>query len=184
MNRQHVQISKFLSYVLRHRPESVGLELDENGWVGVDELLEAARRNGRTISRVELERVVADNDKQRFSLDAQTNRIRARQGHSVEVDLNLLPVQPPELLYHGTVGRFLDAIREQGLLRGDRRHLHLSVDEPTARQVGKRRGRPVILVVESGRMHSDGRSFYLSENGVWLTDFAPPEYLRFPDDAG
>ncbi len=184
MNRQHVQISKFLSYVLRHRPESVGLELDENGWVDVDELLEAARRNGRTISRVELERVVADNDKQRFSLDAQTNRIRARQGHSVEVDLNLQPVQPPELLYHGTVGRFLDAIREQGLLPGDRRQVHLSVDEPTARRVGERRGRPVILVVESGRMHSDGRSFYLSENGVWLTDFAPPEYLRFPGHAG
>ena len=98
MNRQDVQISKFLSYVLRHRPDSVGLELDENGWVDVDELLEAARRNGRTISRVALERVGADNDKKRFSLDARTNRIRARQGHSVEVDLNLQPVEPPELL--------------------------------------------------------------------------------------
>jgi putative RNA 2'-phosphotransferase len=174
--------SRFLSYVLRHRPETVGLELDEGGWVRVDELLAACRRHGRPISRAQLEAVVRSSDKQRFSFSRDGLRIRANQGHSVPIDLGLAPVAPPELLYHGTVARFLDAIRQEGLLRGKRHHVHLSADEPTARRVGRRRGAPVVLVVESGRMHRDGLTFYRSANGVWLTDAVPPEYLRFPGE--
>ena len=147
----------------------------------MDELLDACRRHGKPISRWQLEEVVATNDKKRFSFSADGLRIRANQGHSVEVDLKLEPREPPELLFHGTVARFLDSIRRQGLARGSRQHVHLSPDEETARRVGQRRGRPAILVVEAGRMHRDGHPFYLSENGVWLTDAVPPEYLRLHD---
>ena len=180
MNRRHVKTSKFLSYVLRHRPDSIGLAPDEGGWVPVDGLLEACRRHDHPISRDELDDVVATNDKRRFSFSPDRSRIRANQGHSISVELGLKPVQPPELLFHGTVERSLDGIRREGLARGKRHHVHLSPDEETARRVGKRRGRPVVLIVESGRMHRDGLAFYLSANGVWLTDSVPPEYLRFP----
>ena len=176
------RISKFLSLVLRHRPETVGLELSPDGWVDVDELLSACRANGRSISRAVLNEVVATNDKRRFSFSDDGQQIRANQGHSVDVDLGLEPVEPPERLYHGTVARFLEAIRREGLVRGNRQHVHLSADRQTADNVGQRRGRPVILVVESGRMHADGHKFYLSDNGVWLADAVPPEYLRFPGE--
>ena len=182
MTRRTDRTSKFLSYVLRHRPESVGLELDEAGWVCVDELLAACRRHNRSISRVELEEVVRTNDKRRFSFSPDGLKIRANQGHSVSVDLELEPLAPPELLYHGTVARFLDPIRQEGLVRGKRHHVHLSGDEPTARRVGQRRGKPFVLVVEAGRMHRDGHVFYRSANGVWLTESVPPEYLRFPEE--
>ncbi|MHC4405874.1 MAG: RNA 2'-phosphotransferase [Planctomycetota bacterium] len=180
MNRQSIRMSKFLSYVLRHRPESVGLALDEGGWVSVDELLEACRAQGRPISRRELHEVVTTNDKKRFALSPDGLRIRASQGHSVSVELGLEPREPPELLYHGTVERFLDSIRKEGLVRGKRHHVHLSPDEATARRVGKRRGRPVVLVVEAGRMHRDGHTFFRSANGVWLTESVSPEHLQFP----
>ncbi|MEN6494028.1 MAG: RNA 2'-phosphotransferase [Thermoguttaceae bacterium] len=181
MNPQQVQLSKFLSYVLRHRPDSVGLSLDEAGWVSVDELLEAARRHGQPFSRAELDEVVATNDKKRFSFSPDRLRIRASQGHSVPVELGLEPLEPPELLYHGTVARFLDSIRRQGLLRGSRHHVHLSPDRETAQKVGSRRGRPVVLVVEASRLHGAGCPFFRSANGVWLTEHVPPEYLRFPE---
>ena len=126
-----------------------------------------------------MEEVVATNDKKRFSFSPDGRLIRANQGHSVEVDLGLVPVEPPELLYHGTVERFLDSIRERAL-RGNRHHVHLSADRETAARVGQRRGRPVVLVVEAGRMHNDGQVFYRSENGVWLTEAVPPTYLQFP----
>lgn len=180
MNRQLVQLSKYLSYVLRHHPESVGLELEEGGWIPVVELLDACRRDAHPISLGQLQQVVATNDKKRFSFDATGRRIRANQGHSVEVDLELDPLEPPELLYHGTVARFLGSILQEGLVRGSRHHVHLSGDDATARRVGSRRGRPVVLVVEAGRMHRDGHPFYRSENGVWLTDAVPPAYLRMP----
>jgi len=122
--------------------------------------------------------VVRENDKQRFAISVDGNRIRANQGHSVAVDLGLQPVEPPELLYHGTIAKFLDSIRASGLVRGTRQHVHLSPDLKTARKVGQRRGRAVILVVESGRMWRDGHLFYRSENGVWLTGHVPPEYVR------
>ena len=183
MNRQTVKLSKFLSYVLRHHPDAIGLELDEGGWVSVDELLAAWRRHKHPISREELEEVVATNDKKRFSLSPDRRRIRANQGHSVPVDLGLAPLEPPELLYHGTVQRVLDSIRRQGLLRGQRHHVHLSGDPETARRVGRRRGRPVVLVVEAGRMHREGAKFYRSANRVWLTESVPPEYLRLHDES-
>ena len=184
MKPELVRISKFLSLVLRHRPETIGLTLAPDGWVGVDELLEACRAHGRAIPRHVLAEVVATNDKRRFSFNPDGTQIRANQGHSVDVELGLEPVEPPELLYHGTVARFLDSIRGQGLVRGSRQHVHLSADRQTAERVGQRRGRPVVLVVEAARMHRDGHEFYLSENGVWLTGAVPPEYLRFPHTFG
>ena len=181
MTRRTDRTSRFLSYVLRHRPERLGLELDAAGWVRVDELLAACRRHDRPISRAELEEVVRTSDKRRFSLSRDGLNIRANQGHSVSVDLGLEPLAPPERLYHGTVARFLDSIRREGLVRGRRHHVHLSADRPTARRVGRRRGAPVVLVVESGRMHRAGHVFFRSANGVWLTEAVPPEYLRFPE---
>ena len=133
--------------------------------------------------RQQVEEVVATNDKQRFSFSPDGRLIRANQGHSVEVDLGLVPVEPPELLYHGTVERFLDSVREKGLLRGKRHHVHLSADRETAARVGQRRGRPVVLVVEAGRMRREGNPFFQSENGVWLTHMVPPTYLQFPREA-
>ncbi|HZM77785.1 MAG TPA: RNA 2'-phosphotransferase [Candidatus Limnocylindrales bacterium] len=167
------KVSKRLSYVLRHRPDSVGLTLDEAGWVPVEKLLKALR-----ISRSQLDEVVAGNDKQRFIIEG--DRIRANQGHSVDVDLRLEPIAPPDRLYHGTVARYLDSIREQGLLRGSRHHVHLSADPETAAKVGARRGRPVILKVDSKAMAAAGHVFYRSANGVWLTDSVPPSFLVLP----
>ena len=179
MDRELISTSKFLSLVLRHQPETIGISLDDEGWVEIDVLLAAANRSGRKLTRPLLERVVRENDKQRFAISPDGKRIRASQGHSVDVDLGLQPVQPPELLYHGTVAKFLDSIRASGLVRGSRQYVHLSPDVETARKVGQRRGQPVILVVESGRMWRDGRTFYQAENGVWLTEAVPAEYLRF-----
>ena len=167
------KVSKRLSYVLRHRPDSVGLTLDEAGWVQVEKLLKAMR-----MSREQLDEVVAGNDKQRFIIEG--DRIRANQGHSVEVDLGLEPVAPPDRLYHGTVTRFLESIREHGLVKGSRQHVHLSADAQTATKVGARRGKPVVLEVDSKAMAAAGRLFYRSANGVWLTDSVPPSFLVLP----
>ena len=156
MDRELISTSKFLSLVLRRRPETIGITLDEQGWVEIDELLAAASHAGRRLTRPLLERVVRENDKQRFAISPDGTRIRANQGHSVQIDLGRQPTQQPELLYHGTVARFLDSIRESGLEPGNRQHVHLSPDVETARKVGQRRGRPVILIVESGRMWRDG----------------------------
>ncbi len=178
MRNRLVRTSKFLSLVLRHKPEVIGLELDDAGWAPVSELVRRAREHGRELSESTIREVVETNDKRRFSLSADGTRIRARQGHSIRVDLGLEPVTPPGVLYHGTARRFLRSIRRQGLLRGERHHVHLSPDEATAHAVGRRHGRPVVLRVDAGRMHADGHAFYLSENGVWLTDQVPAEYLE------
>jgi putative RNA 2'-phosphotransferase len=180
MTDELVRISKFLSLVLRHKPEEIGLTLDENGWAEVEELLRLANERGRTITRPLLDRVVAENDKKRFAFSDDGTRIRASQGHSVEVDLNLPPVEPPELLYHGTATRFLDSIRSQGLHSASRKHVHLSADAATAVKVGQRHGRPVVLVVRARDMHAAGHRFFRSANGVWLTDNVPVEFLTFP----
>jgi len=172
-----VASSKFLSLVLRHRPDVIGIGLDAEGWVSVEDLLAACAKHGRAVSRDQLDAVVRTNDKQRFAFSADGSRIRANQGHSVQVDLGLAPVEPSELLYHGTVERFLESIRRDGLTKGNRHHVHLSPDIQTATKVGQRRGRPVVLVIEAGRMFRDGHKFYRSENGVWLTDAVPPEYI-------
>ncbi|NRQ40659.1 RNA 2'-phosphotransferase [Nonomuraea sp. NN258] len=176
--RRMVRISKYLARCLRHDPQRIGITLDPHGWVGVDDLLSAAATHGFPITPDELRHVVESNDKRRYALE--NGRIRASQGHSVAVDLDLPVTEPPAILYHGTVQASVAAIRAEGLRRMRRRHVHLSPDRETATRVGARRGVPVVLVVDAGTMHGDGHTFYVSANGVWLTDHVPPGYLRFP----
>ena len=177
----HKRLSKFLSFILRHHPESIGIQLDAQGWVDIDELLQAAREDGQPFTRDLLEAVVRDNDKQRFSISNDGCRIRANQGHSLRsVELELEPRCPPDELYHGTVPRFLESIREQGLLKGARNSVHLSADRTTAISVGSRRGKPVVLEIAALAMAEQGYEFFLSENGVWLTETVPPDFIRFP----
>ncbi|WP_371168805.1 RNA 2'-phosphotransferase [Aliiroseovarius sp. 2305UL8-7] len=171
--------SKFLSRILRHEPELVGLSLGLGGWVLVDDLLRGIKRTGRTLKREELDRIVAESDKRRFTLSEDGRRIRAAQGHSVDIDLELPEAVPPKMLYHGTASANLDAIWAEGLLPGRRRHVHLSPDVETAIKVGTRHGRPVVLTVATGRMQSDGKAFWQADNGVWLTNAVAPEYLGF-----
>jgi len=172
-----IQVSKYLAKYLRHSPDKLGLTLQPGGWVSVVDLLSAARKHGFPISYDDLVECVKTNDKQRFAFNESGDLIRANQGHSVKVDLQLEEREPPETLYHGTVEWFLPSILKDGLVRGRRHHVHLSKDVETARKVGARRGKPVILNVEAGRMYQDGHKFYLSANGVWLTDSVPPNYL-------
>lgn len=173
-----VRLSKRLSYVLRHAPDSVGISLDAAGWVDIADLLAALARHGRPVSRAELVDVVARNDKQRFAIDATGSRIRASQGHSVPVDLGYPAAEPPAELFHGTVERSVPAILAEGLRAGNRHAVHLSPDVGTARRVGARRGRPVVLRVDAAAMVRDGADFTRSANGVWLVDAVPPRYLR------
>jgi len=172
--------SKFLSLVLRHEPGEIGITLDEQGWVGVDELLEALNAHGHALDFETLEQVVDTNDKKRFAFSEDGEMIRASQGHSVEVDLGYEPATPPEVLHHGTVGRFLDGIRKDGIRKGQRHHVHLSPSTATASQVGQRRGSPVLLAVRAAEMHAAGHEFHLSANGVWLTDHVPAKFIDFP----
>ncbi|MGV9344585.1 RNA 2'-phosphotransferase [Streptomyces spiralis] len=176
--RRTVKVSKYLSKHLRHQPGRIGLTLDESGWVGIDTLIVAAAAHGFPFTREELDQVVATNDKQRFAIEG--DRIRASQGHSIDVDLGLPPATPPAFLYHGTVARNLEAIRAEGLRPMNRHDVHLSPDRETATRVGARRGRPVVLAVDASAMHRDGHVFHVSANGVWLTKAVPPRYLRFP----
>lgn len=173
-----VRISKYLSKHLRHEPERLGLRLAPGGWVPVEDLLHASARNRFPITREELEDVVARNDKQRFSFDPTGELIRANQGHSVDVDLQLAPADPPDVLYHGTGDRSAEAIARSGLRKMRRHHVHLSGDVDTARAVGARHGRPVVFEVDTAGMRRAGHTFYRSTNGVWLTDHVPPKYLR------
>ncbi len=178
MNTSVVATSKFLSLILRHQPEKIGLSLDANGWADIDELLRLSAAKGKPLTRALLQEVVATNDKKRFVLSEDGTKIRASQGHSVSVDLGLVPVVPPPMLFHGTATRFLDSIRQQGLLKSSRQHVHLSPDEPTAIKVGQRHGKPVVLRIASGKMQWDGHQFFHSANGVWLTDHVPAEFLE------
>jgi putative RNA 2'-phosphotransferase len=172
-----VRVSKRLSYVLRHQPASVGVTLDHAGWVDVDVLLTALARHGLPLTRAELDHVVTTNDKRRFAFDETGTRIRASQGHSRRVDLGYEPQSPPARLFHGTVDRFLPVILAEGLRPGRRHAVHLSADSATARAVGERRGRPVVLAVDAAAMAADGHAFTRSANGVWLVDAVPPRYL-------
>lgn len=176
-HRERTERSKFLSYVLRHRPDTVGITLDANGWVSVEELLNACAQNGKAISKAALEEIVRTSPKQRFALSDDGTRIRANQGHSVAVELGLSPQTPPPVLYHGTVETSLASILREGLKKMSRHHVHLSYDRATAAAVGGRRGKPLILEIDAGRMHRDGYVFYKSDNNVWLTDAVPAEYL-------
>ncbi|MFI9556398.1 RNA 2'-phosphotransferase [Nonomuraea endophytica] len=177
--RRLVRVSKYLSKHLRHEPGRIGLELDPNGWTDVGTFLAAAAAHNFPITREELDKAVAQNDKRRFTVE--DGRIRANQGHSVPVDLDLPVATPPEVLFHGTVAQVLPAIRAEGLRPMNRHHVHLSPDRETARRVGARRGRPVILVVDAAAMHASGHDFHLTANGVWLAATVPPVYIRFPD---
>ncbi|MEU8382392.1 RNA 2'-phosphotransferase [Streptosporangium sp. NPDC048865] len=177
-DKRLVRVSKYLSKHLRHQPERIGLVLDPHGWADVDTLLAAAARNGFAITRDELAQVVAGNDKRRFTVE--DDRIRANQGHTIGVDLDLSPAEPPEVLFHGTVEAYVGAIRVEGLRPMARHAVHLSSDRETAVRVGARRGRPVVLVVRSGEMHRAGHEFRISANGVWLAAHVPPAHISFP----
>jgi putative RNA 2'-phosphotransferase len=175
-----LHISKLLSLVLRHEPARIGITLDSAGWTDVAALLAALAAHGQPMSRAELDRLVASSDKQRFALSPDGTRIRANQGHSVSVDLQLPPRRPPALLYHGTVAAALPGIRAEGLQKRKRHHVHLSADLGTATKVGGRRGAPIILTVRADAMAAAGHVFYCSANGVWLTDEVPPRFLEIP----
>jgi len=171
-------ISKFLSFVLRHEPASIGLTLDDAGWAPTDELLGKAAAAGRPITRELLNDVVATNDKKRFALSADGSRIRANQGHSIDVELGLAPLVPPAVLLHGTATRFVDSILSTGLTKRQRQHVHMSEDIGIARAVGQRYGAVVLLEIDAKAMHAAGHQFFRSDNGVWLTDHVPTPYLK------
>lgn len=178
--KEIIRTSKFLSLVLRHEPERVGLKLGEAGWVGVDVLLQAVNANGVALTLEQLQHIVATSDKKRYAFSEDGQRIRASQGHSVEVDLQYPPQTPPEILYHGTATRFLDGIRQDGLQRMERHDVHLSAETKVTLQVGGRHGRPALLTIRAGEMHRAGFVFRCSANGVWLVDHVPPQFIEFP----
>jgi len=180
-DQQRVRVSKFLSKHLRLDPAGIGLTLEDSGWVPIDVLLDGCRQAGLEITRHDLAEIVATSDKQRFAFDETGIRIRANQGHSVEVDLQLQAAAPPAVLYHGTGSRAVDPILREGLRKMRRHHVHLSPDVETATRVGARHGRPAVFVVDAAAMARAGRVFYVSANGVWLTDEVPPEFLHLAE---
>lgn len=175
------EYSKLLSFILRHEPDFVGVTPDEAGWVSIEALLMGLEKREKPLSRQELEQIVRDSDKKRFSLSEDGERIRSNQGHSIEVALGYEAAEPPGVLYHGTASRFIKAIADEGLTKRSRHHVHLSTSIDTASKVGVRHGKLVLLEIQSARMHQDGFEFFLSANGVWLTDHVPVRYIVFPD---
>ena len=171
------KLSKFLSLILRHRPEALGITLDPQGWASVKDIRDKMAERGKGITLEELKEVVANNDKQRFKLSEDGKQIRANQGHSITVDLQFTPQIPPNTLYHGTATKYIDSILQQGLRKRKRTHVHLSKDKETALKVGQRHGKPFILLINAKEMQADGYPFYLSDNGVWLTDHVPIKYI-------
>jgi len=169
-----------MSLALRHKPDALDLQLDHQGWSTVDALIKGFQNKGINLTIEQLQKVVADNNKKRFTFNEDGTLIRANQGHSINIDLGFEPTTPPSTLFHGTATRFLDSIKSTGLEKRSRQHVHLSADKDTASQVGKRHGKLVILVVRSAEMHEKGFEFYISKNGVWLTDHIPPEFINFP----
>jgi putative RNA 2'-phosphotransferase len=176
--KQTKPISKYLSYILRHDPDEAGIILDENGWTNVDTLIQQVRLRFPELDMSMLEYVVATNSKQRFSFNEDKTLIRANQGHSINVELNLLAQEPPMVLFHGTSQDNVKSIMNNGLHKQQRHHVHLSENVTTALQVGSRHGRPTVLKIHSGKMHEAGYIFYISANKVWLTDHVPPEYIE------
>jgi putative RNA 2'-phosphotransferase len=177
-NQRHTKLSKFLCLILRHKPETIGIELDIQGWADVSKLIENLNNAGKRIDIETLKEVVETDNKNRFLFNENFKKIRANQGHSINIHLGYNPQQPPEFLYHGTAEKFVDSILENGLKKKNRNHVHLSVDRETALKVGERHGTPFVFLIFSGQMFSDGHTFYLSENGVWLTDEVPCKYLK------
>ncbi|MEM0577221.1 RNA 2'-phosphotransferase [Flavobacterium polysaccharolyticum] len=173
-------VSKFLSLVLRHSPETIELKLDENGWADVEELILKCNKKGNQNQMTEelLDYVVENNDKKRFVFNENKTKIRASQGHSIDVELNLKESEPKDFLYHGTVEKFIDSIKKEGLQKMSRQYVHLSKDKETAIKVGSRRGKPIVLKINAPKMFLDGYKFYLSENNVWLIDEVPTKYIE------
>lgn len=171
-------LSKYIALILRHKPETIGITLDENGWASVSELLSGINASGNKIDMQTLEEIVAEDEKQRYSFNADKTKIRANQGHSINVDVELKKAEPPEILFHGTGEKFVPSIKSEGLKPKSRLYVHLSKDRETAVKVGSRHGKPVVFEVNSSEMSRNGFEFFLSENGVWLTKIVPAEYLR------
>jgi putative RNA 2'-phosphotransferase len=178
MKKTRLSYGKFLSLVLRHKPETIGITLGPQGWVNVNKLLEGCRKRNLTLDRDTLIRVVEADDKQRFQISPDGLKVRACQGHTIAVDLELSPAVPPVKLFHGTTERFLPSILKRGLVKGRRLYVHLTPDTETARKVGSRRGPVSILEVRTKEMHQNGFRFYQAVNGVWLTERVPAQYLR------
>lgn len=174
---ENKRISKFLSLILRHQPEIIELRLDENGWAEVNELITKSAKGRMHFSFEDLEEVVETNNKKRFAFNEDKTKIRASQGHSIAIDLALKVAQPPDFLYHGTAQSNISSILDNGIEKRSRQHVHLSADKETATKVGMRHGKPVILTIRTKEMHDDGIAFYLSANGVWLTDFVNAKYI-------
>ena len=172
------RVSKLMSLVLRHNPSKLGIEVDKNGWTDLKILMSRMNDKGLEVTMETIEYVVENNNKKRFSFNSDKSKIRANQGHSIDVDVELEEVKPPHNLYHGTVDKFLGDIMDSGLKKMNRLHVHLSEDLETATNVGSRRGKPVILEIASNKMFFDGYKFYKSVNGVWLTDCVPVEYIK------
>ena len=178
MKNNFSELSKFLSYILRHEPQSIGLQLDAEGWASIEELISLATKAGKQFDRELLQRVVDTSDKKRFTISGDGLSIRAAQGHSSEqVSIDYKAVTPPAVLYHGTATRFVESIRAQGLLPGQRHYVHLSESVETASQVGERYGKLHLLVVDCARMSAAGHEFYMADNNVWLTKQVPAEYI-------
>ena len=179
MSKQHPETSKFLSFVLRHKPEAIGLTLDAEGWADIESLIACATRSGQALTRPLLQEIVDTSDKKRFTISEDGLRIRAAQGHSAQsVAIAHVEKKPPEFLFHGTATRFLDSIQRQGLVAGSRHHVHLSENEQIATAVGQRYGKPVVLKIKALLMFEQGFKFYQADNGVWLTDQVLPEFLE------
>lgn len=176
-SKSDIRLGRFLSLVLRHDPDAANITLDGHGWADVEALLSGVRSTGRWIDMETLERIVRENNKQRYSFNEDHTRIRANQGHSLQVDVELREAKPPRYLYHGTAVRFLSAIQAEGIKKMSRQYVHLSGDYQTAAAVGCRHGAPAILRVEAEAMSRSGMTFYRSENGVWLCEYVPPEYF-------
>ncbi len=172
-----VKLGRFLSLVLRHDPGAAGIVLDEHGWADVEALLAGVKRTGRKIDMVTLERIVRENNKRRYSFNEDHTKIRANQGHSVQVDVELKETEPPKYLYHGTATRFYPSIQAEGIRKMSRQYVHLSGDFQTAMAVGKRHGIPMVITIDAAAMARDGVTFYRSENGVWLCEYVDPKYF-------
>ncbi|MEQ5206067.1 RNA 2'-phosphotransferase [Proteus sp. fly-1067] len=179
--KDKVQISRFLSYILRHAPESIGLSLDDQGWGEISQLILLAQKKGTPLTIELINDVVKTNDKKRFAISEDGLFIRAVQGHSLKTTVDYQAITPPKILYHGTATRFIDSIFNQGLIPNGRQYVHLSQDHKTAVNVGNRHGKAVVLIVDSEKMFSDGFEFYQADNGVWLTLSVPVKYLKIEE---
>lgn len=181
MSKNEINISKFLSLVLRHQPETIAITLDQNGWANVNDLIEKANNYGIKFDRETLNHIVATNPKKRFAFNDTLDKIRASQGHSVEIELGYTNQKPPEILFHGTAEKFVQSILDTGLEKGNRQQVHLSADFETAIKVGQRHGKPFVFKVLAEKMYNDNFEFFISDNGVWLTDNVPTKYLKQND---